>query len=402
MSARLAPGSSPAVPLHSLRLALGLIAFLPVRAQAQVPPPCPSNQVIANSFGAQVTHMSTGSQDNIVQGGSSAFYNLALGAFSLTGDHGFGQVIAADEYRVQGLPNGTPVTVHARLRVRGNYSGAGLSGTNGSITVTFREGAANSLTLFKSTSGNPGFHGIDSTLVLTVNTVVGGSFVLNYDLRAGGSSQGGSAALAPHNEPWLSFEPLAPGVGVVSCQGFSQAQPTPIAPEVVDASFVDGACTVRWRVDPDARGVPIERRLDGEAWQGRGTASPDDRGLVEWRDADVAQGHSYAWRLNIGGRAQALISLAIPGPGEAELQLVPLQTSTAGVLVSYRTPTDAPARFEVYAVTGRRVETLEIARPGGGPRTQRLLAAGSVAAGAYWVRLTQGPLTRTLRVTRLP
>lgn len=384
-------------------MTLGLTLCLPTLALAQTPPPCPTNQVIANSFGVQVSHSSSGPTDSRSQGGSSAYYDLPLCAFSLTGDHGFGQVIAADVYSVQGLPPGTPVALQARLRVRGSYNGQGVSGTNGSLTITFREGASNSITLFKSTTGRPGFFTLDSTLVLNVNTVAGGNFTLNYDLRAGGSSQGGGGMLGPDTERWLTFGPLAAGVSVVSCQDFHDPQPVPLVPEVIDADYRAGACTVRWRVDPEARGVLIERSVDGAGWESRGTAQLDSRGGIELRDADVEPGRSYAWRLNINGRAMAMVELTIPLPdGPGELRLAALAAHTNGLLLSYATSAGGPARLELYSVTGRLVDAVEIAGSESAAGTRRLLATRTAPAGTYWVRLTQGPLARTLKVTLLP
>jgi hypothetical protein len=61
---------------------------------------------------------------------------------------------------------------------------------------------------------------------------------------------------------------------------------------------------------------------------------------------------------------------------------------------------DAPARLELVDVSGRRIESREVGALGAG-RHALSLAPGRVAAGLHFVRLTQGGVSRVIRVSVL-
>ena len=61
-------------------------------------------------------------------------------------------------------------------------------------------------------------------------------------------------------------------------------------------------------------------------------------------------------------------------------------------------PDAAPARLELYDVTGRCLQRREIGHEGQGPHQVRLAGRGQLAPGIYWLRIVRSEQTLTRRV----
>ena len=83
-------------------------------------------------------------------------------------------------------------------------------------------------------------------------------------------------------------------------------------------------------------------------------------------------------------------------PGELTFALKGFETnpSTSGVRVGFTLPLAAPAKLEVFDVSGRAVFAREVGSLGAG---RHRLALGALGPGFYVIRLTQGGDSRTQR-----
>jgi len=69
--------------------------------------------------------------------------------------------------------------------------------------------------------------------------------------------------------------------------------------------------------------------------------------------------------------------------------------------VAFSLPNGASARLELLDVSGRRLLAREVGSLGAGRHTVNLAEGHNVAAGIYWVRLTQGANQRRTRVAAI-
>jgi hypothetical protein len=86
-------------------------------------------------------------------------------------------------------------------------------------------------------------------------------------------------------------------------------------------------------------------------------------------------------------------------PARLEFSLEGARPNPAGseVWTSFTLPSDAPATIELVDVAGRRVRTLNVT--GAGRHVENLAAGTALAPGIYVIRLTQGGVSRTARVS---
>jgi hypothetical protein len=82
------------------------------------------------------------------------------------------------------------------------------------------------------------------------------------------------------------------------------------------------------------------------------------------------------------------LALRVPNPARGALD------------VRYRLPDAAPARLELFDVSGRRLRALDVRGIGEG--TARFERLAELRAGVYVIRLSQGREQRTARVAFLP
>lgn len=194
-----------------------LTLFFAARAGAQ----CPADTMFCSPSG---TVVSMSPADSVCGGAVS--YNLVTGRFAAEGGGGdlggLGRVIAWDEYRVVGPPNGTPLAFEGRLKVLGNASAFCAPFAGAGFTATLQEGTSNSISVAASEYQCSGHVHADTTLHLSIVRASGETFSLMFNLSASGNN--GGAFITGE----LSFAGLPPGALVVSCQGFHQDAPVPV------------------------------------------------------------------------------------------------------------------------------------------------------------------------------
>jgi hypothetical protein len=93
--------------------------------------------------------------------------------------------------------------------------------------------------------------------------------------------------------------------------------------------------------------------------------------------------------------------LAVPEPLSGDGLALRVPNPARGALdVRYRLPDAAPARLELFDVSGRRLRALDVRGIGEG--TARFERLAELRAGVYVIRLSQGREQRTARVAFLP
>jgi hypothetical protein len=223
--------------MPSPRFALTLLALIVPPAATPVNgalanPLCGLNTVYCFHTGGTTT--STNPQHSCTDQYSNASYDLTRGLFVMRfqnftvapNSQGAASVAAVDQYRVEGVLPGTPVTLSADLDVGLNVYGyecpppGQLTATSASATL--REGVSNqssvSITTPVTCSGwGCCAHAKSERTVLRVSVTrpAGDAFTLHFDLATSGH---GSA----YGTGQLRFSGLPPGARVVSCQGYRQ------------------------------------------------------------------------------------------------------------------------------------------------------------------------------------
>jgi len=148
-------------------------------------------------------------------GGGEGAYNLPAGTAEASGSgdgsYGAGAIVTArDDFRVTGLPDGTPLNFTATYDVV--FSGANQAFFDASL----QDGAAPAATVTGCTCGQPTYGAVHQ-LTRTLTHPAGEVFRLTYRVYAGCNGFGGASATGT-----LRFIGLPPGARVESCQGYVQ------------------------------------------------------------------------------------------------------------------------------------------------------------------------------------
>ena len=199
-------------------LLLALTAALPARrGDAQ----CPTSTIVL--YRVSETFSTTAATADQNQTGRHAAFDLTAGWLEIThpGDLGGVTCDPTDRYRVVGLPDGTPVHLIAQLVADGSSYSSYSSGS-GEFGAWIRSGnlfAADSV----EAASFVGLVPLKKTLELPLDVLAGQDFDLQFRLwfyrSPGGAQYGGGRAV-------IRFSGLAPGVDVVSCQGYQLTVPT--------------------------------------------------------------------------------------------------------------------------------------------------------------------------------
>jgi hypothetical protein len=149
-------------------------------------------------------------------------YELPLGsaeagAYSNGRYGGYAEVKARDDFRVVGIPAGTPLTIFAEWNFRVFGS---LRGAFGAVGIGRGDEASQRREFFYG--GEPKFSE-EGTLVEPIVVNAGDEFRLTTTVTAA-AGDGGAGAVGA-----LSFSGLPGGARVESCQGFVQDVPVPVA-----------------------------------------------------------------------------------------------------------------------------------------------------------------------------
>ena len=170
--------------------------------------------------------------------------------------------------------------------------------------------------------------------------------------------------------------------------------PTAVDVSLISAQALADRVELAWMLAQAGTSVTLERQVESDGWTTLASLSPDGTGKVTYVDHDVVPGARYGYRLNWtesgsprqGGETwvevpRVLLTLAglRPNPGVS-----------ANLQVAYSLADGSPATLELIDVAGRRVASREVGGLGAGAHVVPLDPSVRLAAGLYWLRLTQG------------
>jgi len=156
----------------------------------------------------------------------------------------------------------------------------------------------------------------------------------------------------------------------------------------VYAQRVSGAGTVQWTTD----GAAIS---DASLYQESPTIVTNGAGgaLLAWQDSRSLAGWDiYAQNVNADGSLGGTLVSVAPIAASVQLAVRPAfaNPSTAGLVLEFSLPDDAPAVLEVFDLNGRRVDSEEVGTLGAGAHVITIARARALPPGVYGVRLEQG------------
>ena len=134
-----------------------------------------------------------------------------------------GSIEANEDFVVIGIPPGTPLSIHARVRVVASAGSTGGLSPSNHASGWLQEAGAGRVEANARAEGVNSVN-IDELLSLDFPNVAGEQFRLTMGARTRSLEGTGRAVVT------LSFADLPPGAIVSSCQGYSSGPPVPTSP----------------------------------------------------------------------------------------------------------------------------------------------------------------------------
>jgi hypothetical protein len=183
------------------------------------------------------------------------------------------------------------------------------------------------------------------------------------------------------------------------------------APVAVDVAPVSSAVNagdieLDWFAPGSSPGAvfTVERAMGANgAWSVIATIQTDGTGHARFQDRSVAAGTRYGYRLgrvsNAGVAYTSETWLSTPSTARFALTgATPNPAPRGNLHITFALPTAEPATIELYDLSGRRVAEESVGTLGAGEHALQLHPAGTLDAGIYWLRLSQGTRRASTRV----
>lgn len=176
--------------------------------------------------------------------------------------------------------------------------------------------------------------------------------------------------------------------------------PTAIQWSLASATAEPGRVVLVWQGHGLSASSPIVQRR-GAATEWRGIGEPRlESGALVFEDRSVSEGR-YAYRLVSARDPHDVLAVEVwvAVPGGSTLALVGFTPNPAprSPVVSFSLSTSAPARLELFDVGGRQVRAQEVGGMGPGAHHLAVARDQPLAAGVYWLRLSQQGRTVTAK-----
>lgn len=168
--------------------------------------------------------------------------------------------------------------------------------------------------------------------------------------------------------------------------------PVPARLSLVSVEAEPGRVALVWFGSEESASATVQRRIEGDEWFALGAPVASGTGLLSFEDHDVPAGR-YAYRLvdPDGGETPLTEEVWVTVPAVAVFALEGFRPnpSRGALWMAFSLPSDAPARFEVFDVAGRRVVAEEMGPLGPGSHVVQLGSGRALSPGIYWIRLSQ-------------
>ncbi len=187
---------------------------------------------------------------------------------------------------------------------------------------------------------------------------------------------------------------------------FALAVPLTSTPTLVSLANADADAKqvrVTWYAASDQITEAYVYRLDGADWVLKGVIDADGQHRMTYVDNDVYPGVKYSYRLGVqtGGMELYMgeVSVIVPSIDKVRIESVRPNPTTREVWVSFTLPRATPATLSLVDITGRRIRVREVGSLGTGKHLLELASGLTLPAGMYVVRLDQGGVVQTTRVS---
>ncbi len=162
--------------------------------------------------------------------------------------------------------------------------------------------------------------------------------------------------------------------------------------------------SLTWTASGDRVGsATVQRRGANVAWETLASIAPDGQGQISYVDRSVVPGARYDYRIGYAEgtrqRYSAETNIQVPLPYRFALAGArPNPASRRDLNVAFSLAQPGAATLELYDVNGRRVAERSSSGLAAGEHTLRMGDSPGLAAGIYWLRLSQGTQRTTARV----
>ena len=211
----------------------------------------------------------------------------------------------------------------------------------------------------------------------------------------------GSTCSKDDNSTPQSAEGTA-GIGNVSICNCCSGGVVPTLVSLVSSEAGPGWARLEWYTSgAGSQSATLYREESGQAWTELATLVANGTGMLNYLDKSVTVGHRYGYRLGI--TVQGVVSMLgetwVTIPNTLQLAIDARENPAVGELAAWVTlPTDAPARLQVFDVSGREVWRNDVGRLGTGQHLVTI-EGGRLGPGVYLLRLGQNGRVVTTRAT---
>jgi hypothetical protein len=178
--------------------------------------------------------------------------------------------------------------------------------------------------------------------------------------------------------------------------------PTPTQLTLVSAESEPGRVRLVWHTPEGANVIAVVLRgEEGSPWKAVANVASDASGRIVFDDSSVESGRRYGYRLALQGESGEEFAgetwVDVPAAYALSLGGLRPNPATREVVVAFTLPREAPAMLHLVDLAGRIVASREVGSLGPGRHTVELGKGGRIAAGVYFLRLTQGRQSLTAR-----
>ncbi len=209
---------------HVPSILLLIALALPTSSRAQAPG-CPATGVTCGAASESPVASSGSKTCSNADGSGSITFDLAAGEFALSFWNELVLINAIDRYRIEGLPDGTPIAVTARLEAEALVCGGDVAHIYARLSH-LTEVAGTQWDAPRPTQGVGGCTGPEThSISVPIAAIAGAEFAVRVELWSDPSSGGTGNAAAV-----LRFEGLPPGAQLRSCKGYALDVPVAALP----------------------------------------------------------------------------------------------------------------------------------------------------------------------------
>jgi len=182
--------------------------------------------------------------------------------------------------------------------------------------------------------------------------------------------------------------------GEIGAYGPGAGRVTPIVgASLLSAEAVRGVAELLWYVEGQSGyATTVYKRTPNGEWGGIAAAYADGTHKVAYEDRDVVPGSSYEYGLGVRGATgvdiQGLATVRIPSVPSSFLRLTSSNPSKGRALsLDFGTISGGPVRLDILDITGRQIQSSQLAAGDAGPHSTQLTFGSGLRPGIYWVRM---------------